>query len=222
MATMFHVGVNPNGESEPLYKRADVALDAGVTVLVGSNGSGKTTLLNRVRAAAETMGWAAHGVDARARTVREVAAAAAWSPDPTLFPQALGLAFSSEGQQIAAILEDSCRTIGGLAKRAGETPFLLTVDAIDSGLDTAEIGMFLDSCRWIIRRRGGAPTIVLVASNTFTPVDWANRNDGTTLSVRDLKPVTLPDWPAWRDWVERDSELKYRRIRRMASERRPA
>lgn len=215
-SAVFHVGVNPDREPEPLYARATVSLDTGVTVLVGSNGSGKTTLLNRVRAAAKTMGWAVYGIDARARTVREVADSAAWSPDPSRFPQALGLIFSSEGQQIASILEDSCRIVGGLAKQAGETPFLLTVDAIDSGLDTAEIRMFLDSCRWIIRQRGGNPTIILVASNTFTPVDWANRNNGTTLAVRDLQPVTLSDWPMWRDWVERDSMLKYRRAQRMA------
>ncbi|PWG65646.1 hypothetical protein [Bifidobacterium callitrichidarum] len=215
--TDFRIGTNPNHEQLPLYPHATISLEPGVTILIGANGAGKTTLLNRLQETAQDMGWVTHAIDARATTANDLIGRAAWSGNVDSFNRAFGAKLSSEGQQIAYILGMESRALSRPLSEAGDGPFLLAVDALDSGLDAHEISVFLDSCDWLVKERKDSPTYAIVSSNTFEPVDWANRHDATVLAARTLKTVNLSDYPTWRKWIEHDSDAKYRRVERMAA-----
>lgn len=45
----FEITTNPFGDDKPLYRRKNIEIKPGLTILVGCNGSGKTTLIHQIK-----------------------------------------------------------------------------------------------------------------------------------------------------------------------------
>lgn len=141
------ISLNKNywDNEKPLYKKSDVELDTGVTVLVGRNGSGKTTFLIQLRQylAENRIPFLSYDnmVDGGVNADSTLMEGLSYFKDTKNKAEIFALKhLSSEGQNIIINIGEFARTVGAFIRnnKDKEKIFIL-FDAIDSGLSIDNI-----------------------------------------------------------------------------------
>lgn len=137
MGKTFVINKSPYNEGEILYRKSEILLEPGVTVLVGCNGSGKTTMLRAIQRQLRDANIPFIFYDnlqdggTRAREI------AVWNQNAAL---AGTLMCSSEGEQIQINIGTIAGQLGQLVRRnRGAKELFVLLDAVDSGLSIDNI-----------------------------------------------------------------------------------
>lgn len=167
------ISLNKNywGSEEPLYKKSEVELDSGVTVLVGKNGSGKTTFLMQLRQylTENNIPFLSYDnvFDGGSKAVNDVLEGISFFKDTKNKAEVFATkCLSSEGQNIIINIGEFARSVGAFIKsnRDKEKVFIL-FDAIDSGLSIDNI---IDVKNFLKLVASDAPNAyIIVTANSY-------------------------------------------------------
>lgn len=224
---------NPYRDNVDLFDTDEIALEPGVTILCGCNGSGKTTLLgeiakglgyrhgsermNNLRKAVEAIGG---GTDGGTDDGEEPAAIVVpWNAvkgrenflsdaasvlDPVGMSLGLEIRDSSEGEGTMMALGQLARTIGSKASAGSlDSPLVLLIDAVDSGLDEANMSEFRSFIGFLAEQaEGDGRGFHCVVSTNSWPMtqEWEKEAglEPRCVLVPSLEPFETPDYPTWR------------------------
>lgn len=160
------IPTNPYGD-EKLYSKTEHIFNEGITILVGKNGAGKSTLLHFVRQQCEKDKTPIFFYDNYHEGGEYAKSKYLLYEDMT----ALGTAFcSSEGQQIYMNFSYMMQSLGNFVrKNKGAEKLVIAFDAIDSGLDLANIAEIKEFLEDVVKdiRKNGAEVYVLITANSY-------------------------------------------------------
>lgn len=154
-------------EDEQLYLKSEHSFNEGITILVGKNGAGKSTLLNFVKEKCEQEKTPIFFYDNYDEGGQHAKSKYSYHSDFTMLATVMS---SSEGQQIFLNFGFMMGRLGNFVKKnASAEKMVIAFDAIDSGLDLAniaEIRAFLDRVVEDIRK-DGTEVYVLITANSY-------------------------------------------------------
>ena len=206
---LIKINRNPYAE-KPLYTKASIELNPGLTVLVGCNGSGKTTLLKMLEKTLVDDGKIVVKYDNRfdgGSNARAEAAArqnyetlsAAWS--------------ASEGEEININLGTFASRVGRAVRNAStlkenREAFVL-LDAIDSGLSVdniVEFKEFLTQCVFPDAAEHNVTVYVVASANEYELCRGEQ-----CLDVKHCKYITFDNYEEYRRFILDSRALKDKR-----------
>lgn len=152
---------------ERLYSKTEHALGEGVTILVGKNGAGKSTILLFLKEKCHKEKIPLFFYDNYKDGGSTALEKYSFHNDMTALTTAWQ---SSEGQQIYMNFSYMMQPLGNFVrKNKGAKKIVIAFDAIDSGLDLANIAdikNFLDSVVKDIQK-GGTEVYILITANSY-------------------------------------------------------
>lgn len=120
------------GDDVKIFKKNNIEIKTGVTILVGCNGAGKTTLLHQIKQSLENRNIPVLLHDNKTQGERRVKDYSVFSGN---FEMVARLLSNSEGENIVNVLEDVARKMGRLTRDYPDSKEIwFLFDAIDSGL----------------------------------------------------------------------------------------
>lgn len=136
----FEIETNPYGNKKPIFRKKNIEINPGLTVLVGCNGSGKTTLLQQINNIVIEKGIRYMSYDNVSNNKHNTIAEAAYIGNFNIVKQQY---CSSEGEGIIQNIGRLTGQIGNavtMCKGNREKELFVFIDAVDSGLsvDTIE------------------------------------------------------------------------------------
>lgn len=154
-------------DDEKIYSKTEHNFNEGITILVGKNGAGKSTLLLFVKEKCDKDKTPIFFYDNYADGGHQAKSTYSYHSDFTMLATVMS---SSEGQQIFLNFGYMLGRLGNFVKKnAGAEKMVIAFDAIDSGLDLAniaEIRSFLDKVVEDIRK-DGTEVYVLITANSY-------------------------------------------------------
>jgi len=227
----FHLINDYYNEDEPLYKKKDISLKSGVTVLVGCNGIGKTTMLHQIEAKLKEKKIPCIYYDNLHEGGSSSISEAMFYGDSVFGATAM---CSSEGENIVmnmgklasklghfiktgesrkrSKLEQSMRTAYGVKEEAPEEPIKerwILLDAIDSGLSVDNIVDLKEYLFKVIQEHSkelGVDTYIVISANEYEMA----RNEQCFL-VHEGKYVPIDSYEEYRGLVVLSREYKDKR-----------
>lgn len=209
------------GAPNNLFVRKNINIEPGLTVLIGCNGSGKTTCLKLIKNACKEQNipcfaydnlsqGGSNGIENCMRTGNYAA-------------MARNL-ISSEGEKIIVNLEPAASQIGQFVrKNQNSDKIVITMDAIDSGLDIEGINL-IKNCllRPIIAdcRKNNIEAYIIIAANAYETA-----NGEKCLYPRSGNYKTFSDYESYKVFILKSAEAKnnrYKVIKEKANRRRGA
>ncbi|MCM1437828.1 MAG: AAA family ATPase [Roseburia sp.] len=154
-------------EDEKIYSKKEHAFNEGMTILVGQNGAGKSTLLRFLNEKCHKEKLPFFYYDNYAEGGSTALSKYGFYGDTTAL--ATGWC-SSEGQQIYMNFSYMMQSLGNFVrKHKGTKQIVLAFDAIDSGLDLANIAEIKDFLLSVIDdiRKNGTEVYVLISANSY-------------------------------------------------------
>lgn len=205
MSRSFTLDRCPYDEGEVLYRKKEITLEPGVTVLVGCNGSGKTTLLRLIddHLKYEKVPHLRYDnlQDGGHNAKRYAMARQDFSTVGTLM-------CSSEGEQIQVNMANTAGRMGQLVRNnpdAKEYWFLF--DAIDSGLSVDNIcELKRDLFDTVLQYAGSAEVYIIVSANEFEMC-----RGEMCFDVREGKYRRFKSYEAYRNFILRSRAHKDKR-----------
>lgn len=196
-------------DSQTLYKKSEITIQQGFTVLVGCNGSGKTTLIRLIKDVLEKESIPFFTYDNKTEGASTMMSRAVLYGQ---IPLAGTLAISSEGEQIMVCLGEIAQQIGGfIRKNQDASDFWIFFDAIDSGFsidNIVEIKDFLNNCLIPDVMSKGKNIYVLCSANSFEVANGENCFDVTKGEY-----VTFKDYDEYRKFILNSRKIKDKRCK---------
>lgn len=190
------------GEDYKLFKKTNVQINPGLTVLVGCNGVGKTTFLNQIKNTLEKekIPFVFHdNLHEGADKLKQVAGFMG------RYDVLANLMMSSEGENIVNVISEITRKMGQLSidnPDAKELWFLF--DAIDSGLSVDNIIEIKEKLiSMIINREKYKDVYFLISANEY---EFA-RNENC-FDVADEKYIKFKDYEDYREFIIQSRKKK--------------
>lgn len=165
----FEIETNPFDDDKPLYRRRNIEIKPGLTVLVGCNGSGKTTLIHQIKEILQSKNIKYVHYDNLLDGGSEGASRAFYRGDTAL---GATIMCSSEGERITINMGTFAYKIGQLSKFCKEhcqKQLFVFIDASDSGMSIDNIenlktGLF----KTILSYNKDLETYIVVSANDYT------------------------------------------------------
>lgn len=135
----FEIETNPYENKKPIFRKKNIEINPGLTVLVGCNGSGKTTLLKQIKRIVMDKGIRCMNYDNVSNNKHNTIADAAYLGDFDIVAQQY---CSSEGEGIIQNIGRLAGQIGNavtMCKGCNEKELFILIDAVDSGLSVDTI-----------------------------------------------------------------------------------
>lgn len=152
---------------EKLYSKTEHIFNDGITILVGKNGAGKSTILHFLKEKCSKEDIPLFFYDNYADGGEKAKSKYMFFDDMSALATAM---CSSEGQQIYMNFSYMMQSLGNFVKKnKGAEKVVLAFDAVDSGLDLANIAdikNFLDSVVKDIQK-GGTEVYILITANSY-------------------------------------------------------
>lgn len=193
------------GDDVKIFKKNNIEIKTGVTVLVGCNGAGKTTLLHQIKQKLENENIPVLLHDNKTEGERRLKDRSVFSGD---FETVARLMMNSEGENIVNVLEDVARKMGRLTRDypdSNEIWFLF--DAIDSGLSIDNVIDIKEQLIPIVIEHNSDKDIYFVISaNSY---EFA-RNENC-LDVINGKYIRFKDYEDYRDFILNSKKQKLER-----------
>lgn len=215
--TDFKIGRDPYGSGVPLYAASHVDIPTGLTVLVGCNGSGKTALLDTMSGRlAHTLGQHDYVViiDAHSETQR-TAYGGVFGHDTSAV--AAGLT-NSEGELMQRAVGRRFPDIGQAMNDTQLESLWVLIDGFDSSVDILGCDVMLETfTRHVFPdlRQRDVDAYVVMATNAWEPVRYAQEHDGTVIDVTRLKRIRFTGYEDYRDYVLMTAHRREERYRRL-------
>lgn len=206
MSRTFNIPRDPHETGENIYAKSRITINPGLTVLVGCNGSGKSTLLNMIERRLEKLDIPVFSYD----NLNEGGYLAKdWALNVSGKMELLiGLATSSEGEQIYINFGEMCRKLGGFVRQnQNKNELWILLDAIDSGLSVdyiVELKEFLNDL--VIGGNKDKDVYVLVSANEY---ELCRTED--CFDVHNGKYTSFEDYEEYREFILRSREWKDKR-----------
>ena len=206
-------------EGEKIFKKSSIAIQPGVTVLVGCNGAGKTTLLKQIEHALKVEKIPCVKYDNLHEGAGNAVSEAAFFEDFGLVAQ---LMCSSEGENISlniGMFATKLRMFVNTGKTKSRLPVLhennnenesnerwILFDAIDSGLSIDNIEEIKDLFNLIIEDGAEKDVYIIVSANEYELARGEQCFD-----VYNGKYVTFSDYEDYRNFILKSREKKNQR-----------
>lgn len=154
-------------DEEKIYSKTEHNFNEGITILVGKNGAGKSTILRYLKEKCHKEKLPLFSYDNYVEGGDTAMSKYGYYGDTT----ALATAFcSSEGQQIYMNFSYMMQSLGGFVRKyKGAEKVVLAFDAVDSGLDLANIADIRNFLEDVVKdiRKNGTEVYVLITANSY-------------------------------------------------------
>ena len=191
-----------------VYRKANIELQPGVTVLVGCNGSGKSTLIQLMTEQLNKEDIKFINFDNHHDGGSHSFSKAGFLGNYELLA---GLFQSSEGEQIIINLEEHAKAAGNYTRRIKtenkQTEAWYFFDAIDSGLsidNIEDVKTYLFDT--IMENNNGLDTYIIVSANSY---EVANREN--CFDVIGGKYINFENYEDYKKFILQTKELKDKR-----------
>ena len=193
------------GEDFRMFRRVNIEIDTGLTVLVGCNGAGKTTMLNQINQVLENKDIPCMFHSNLRDGEKEYRNKAAFYGNYEFVAQSMT---SSEGENIVLVLGEIARKMGDLSRRnpdAKELWFLF--DAIDSGLSIDNVVEIKEILIPLVMRENPDKDIYFIISAN----EYELARNERCFDVMNGKYITFKDYEDYREFILKSSEQKDKR-----------
>ena len=196
------ISLNKNywDNEEPLYKKSDVKLDSGVTVLVGKNGNGKTTFLIQLRQylAENNIPFLSYDnvFDGGATADSYVLEGLSYFKDTKNKAEVFATKkLSSEGQNIIINIGEFARTVGAFIRNNKDKEKIFVLfDAIDSGLSIDNIIAVKDFLKVVA---SDAPNAYIIVTANSYEMCYQNR----CYDVKNSKYIEFTNYENYKSFI---------------------
>lgn len=148
-----------------MFKKKNIVLKEGLTVLVGCNGAGKTTLLKQIRESlkCENIPFIDYSYFERGERVMRQKYLSKGD-----FEALANLVSSSEGERMIDVASNLFFKIGELKrKNPNAKEYWILIDAVDSGLSIDNIIEFKKSIEFVINDMKDTDVYFIVSANSY-------------------------------------------------------
>lgn len=189
-------------EDEILYRRLNIEIKDGLTVLVGCNGCGKTTALLQIKdyLKENNIPFLYHSnLDDSAKDKRGEAAFYG------NFDFLATLLCSSEGENIVNVMGTVAKKIGNVSRSDSKEMWIL-LDAIDSGLSIDNIIELKDFFNLVMEDNSGKEVYILVSANEYELCCGEN-----CLDIANGKYINFKDYNDYKNFIINSRKKKDKR-----------
>lgn len=154
-------------DDEKIYIKSEHTFNEGITILVGKNGAGKSTILLFLEEQCHKDKMPIFVYDNYADGGDKAKSKYSFYSDFSMLATAMS---SSEGQQIYMNFSYMMKSLGGFVKKhKGAEKIVIAFDAIDSGLDLANIADIRNFLEKVVEdiRKYGTEVYVLITANSY-------------------------------------------------------
>lgn len=202
----FRIERNPYGDDVPLFKHSKLAINSGLTVLVGCNGSGKTTLLNILKSKAKERKDAIvidYNDRAKGGTNR-IGELIAYGN----IEQAASMTISSEGERIHQSVGILYSRMGSRIRKERPKEAWILMDAVSSGLSIDNIIEIKDFVEFVQKEEKSIDFFFVISTNEYEFTVGADCIDVTTFVHKEFKTYN-----AYKKFILKTRQTKKRRFK---------
>lgn len=201
---------DPYGNHYSIFKKPEVELKSGVTILVGCNGYGKTTFIHELEywLKCQKIKYIKYDnlTDGGSNSISKML----YSNNSN---KAIYMALSSEGENIYENFGDVLYNIGttGSKLKRGQKLFVLC-DAVDSGLSIDNILEVKDIFDLVVnneKKVHGIDVYMIFSANSFELARGQNCFD-----IYECKYITFDDYEEYKKYILSTKKLKEKRLKR--------
>ena len=189
-----------------IFKKKNITIESGLTVLVGCNGAGKTTMLNQIEDMLDRENIPVLLHSNITNGERDLKSKATFYGDFDLFARLMS---SSEGENIVNVLSEVARKMGDLSRKnpkAKELWFLF--DSIDSGLSIDNVIEFKEELIPVVLENNRDKDVYFVVSTNG--YEFA-RGEENCFDVINGKYIKFANYEEYRDFILKSKEQKLER-----------
>lgn len=183
-------------DDEKIYSKSEHAFNDGITILVGPNGVGKSTILLFLKEQCQKKKIPVFLYDNYTDGGAHAKSKYSFYNDFAALATAM---CSSEGQQIYMNFSYMMQSLGNFVrKNKGAEKVALAFDAIDSGLDLANIAEIKDFLADVVKdiQKAGTQAYVLITANSYGFVKNSRCYD-----VAKNKEITFDSYEAYEKFI---------------------
>ena len=188
-----------------IFKKKNITIKSGLTVLVGCNGAGKTTMLNQIEDMLDRENIPVLLHSNITNGERDLKSKATFYGD---FDLVARLMSSSEGENIVNVLSEVARKMGDLSRKnpkAKELWFLF--DSIDSGLSIDNVIEFKEQLIPVVLENNKDKDIYFVVSTN----GYEFARGENCFDVINGKYIKFANYEEYRDFILKSKEQKLER-----------
>ena len=195
-------------DGDKIFKKKQIKIETGLTVLVGCNGAGKTTMLDQVEEKLKDKNIPVLYHSNFRNGERELKDKSAFYGD---FHTVARLMSGSEGENIIVVLEKISKDIGTIVRQNPDAKELwLLFDAIDSGLSVDNIVDFKEQLvEFIIEDNIGKDIYFLISANEY---EFARGEK--CFDVINGEYISFSDYEDYRTFILQTKEEKLKRYKK--------
>lgn len=193
------------GDDIKIFKKNNIEIKTGVTILVGCNGAGKTTLLHQIKQKLENENIPVLLHDNKTEGERRLKDRSVFSGD---FEMVARLIMNSEGENIVNVLGDVARKMGRLTRDYPDSKEIwFLFDAIDSGLSIDNVLDIKEQLiPLVIENNPDKDVYFVISANSY---EFA-RNENC-LDVINGKYIRFKDYEDYREFILNSKKQKLER-----------
>lgn len=202
----FVIDKDYKGVGCDIYKKKNIEINTGVTVLVGCNGMGKTTLIHQLKRQLEKKDIPVISFDNLHDGGGHARSKAGFYGDWEFLSASMQ---SSEGENIVLNLGQMASQIGQFARTNRGTPEMwIFFDAIDSGLSVDNVVDVKELLfKTILEDSPNTDVYIIVSAN-----EYELARDENCFDVYNGKYIKFKDYEDYRNFILKTREIKDKRV----------